>query len=160
MDRKHIAPFLLAFVALLIVPSARGQDRINDNIMVTLPDGVQVGDHPLKAGDYKVKQIPSANNPRILQFIDKEGKTVEATVAAIPALNNTGAESTVLELKRAGGRQYVSKLWIEGKAYGYELPTPSADAGPVSSASLKGSFTPTPVEVAAAPAPRPEPEPE
>jgi hypothetical protein len=79
-------------------------------------------------------------------------------VAAVPALNNTGAETTVLELKRAGGRQYISRLWIEGKAYGYELPTPEAGSASTG-ASLQASYTPAPrpVEAAAAPAPEPAP---
>jgi hypothetical protein len=175
MSSKYTRPALLT--AALFALSVAAQDRITDEVLVTLPSTARVGEHTLAAGDYKIRQIPSANNPRILQFIDRDGKKVETSISAIPALKNSGADSTMVELKQIGGNQYVRHIWIEGKAYGYELPVP--DQMQVSAANsgvtLTGSYKSTtvqetaqvtetrreePAAPAAAPAPTPaQPEP-
>jgi hypothetical protein len=167
MSSKYKRPALLTTALLALSVSA--QDRITDEILVTLPSTARVGEHTLAAGDYKIRQIPSANNPRILQFIDRDGKKVETSISAIPALKNSGADSTMVELKQIGGNQYVRHIWIEGKAYGYELPVP--DQMQVSAANsgvtLTGSYKSTTVQETAqvtetrreepAPAPAPAP---
>jgi hypothetical protein len=118
------------------------QDATTDEIVVNLPVAALAGEQLLPAGEYRIRQVPSANNSRILQFIKRDEQTVLASVAALPALNNSGADATVLELSQAEGRQYVRRIWIEGKSYGYELPAPNQYSSPTASTSLTAAFRP------------------
>jgi hypothetical protein len=163
---------ILLCVLAALPMAATAQDRITDAFHVTLSSAARVGDTTLSPGEYKIKQLPTASSPRMLEFIDKQGKSIRTTISAIPALKNNGADKTVLQFEQsAGGVRYISHLWVEGKSYGYELPAPSdsmsASATTTTSSSaltLNGTsrWTEPPAEVAAAvtpPAPTPQPEP-
>jgi hypothetical protein len=131
----------LLMIALAAYPVC-AQDVLNDEIVVNLPVAALAGEKLLPAGEYRIRQVPSANNSRILQFINRDDQTVIASVAAVPALNNSGADATVMELSQAAGRQYVKRIWIEGKSYGYELPAPNQFSSPTASTSLTAAFRP------------------
>ncbi len=158
----------LAGISLLAASVFAQGGPVADTVLVTFPNAVMVGETQLDAGSYRIKQLPSKSNPRVLVFYNEDGTERRAAVTAFAALDNAASKDTSVILEQRGNAQHVKRIWIAGKAYGYEL-TPSE--GAVTSASnnnqvrLAASYTPVeePVQVAAAappPAPEPTPAPE
>src|SRR5689334_7017556 len=80
-----------------------GQGPVGDEVMVTFDQAVQVGSRSLPAGKYTIRQVTSASNPRILEFTSENGTKLDATVAAVPVLQNTPPSKTRVILDNEGG---------------------------------------------------------
>lgn len=106
---------------LLAVALAPAQGPIHDKLTVTFSQPVVVGDKTLPPGEYTIRQLESANNPRLLEFSSENGMRVEATASAFATLDNSTSKETKVVLERRGGNQYVKQVWLRGKDYGYEL---------------------------------------
>lgn len=160
--------FRLFSVGALAI-AASGQTPINDNIVVTFPNDVRVGSQLLKAGEYTVRQLGTASNPRLLEFSTDKGTSIQASATAIAVLDNNNRNDSSVILENRGGQQHIHRIWIRGKSYGYEFPV-DKDMGLRQEATSRGSRltanyvpqeqttvasnnTPTPV---ASPAPTPE----
>jgi hypothetical protein len=100
---------------------------------------VQVGSHSLPAGKYTIRQVTSASNPRVLEFTSNEGTKLDATVAAIPILQNTPPSKTRVILDNEGGSPRLAKIWVQGKSYGYEFPG-HGNATSADRVGLQGTF--------------------
>jgi len=111
------------FIGLGILTGlAFAQGPVGDEIVVTLDRAAMVGSHTLNAGEYTIRQVTSASNPRVLQFTSDHGTKLEATVTAIPIFqNNPPAENRVI-LDNEGATPRLDRIWIQGKNYGYEFP--------------------------------------
>jgi hypothetical protein len=135
------------------------QGPAGDQVNVTFDRSVQVGSQTLPAGDYLIRQVTSASNPRVLEFTSPDGTKLDATVTAIPILQNTPPSETKVVLQDEGGGARLYRIWVQGKSYGYEIPGSPAPANPTTaSAQLQGTFTPQTV-VAANTTPTPTPAP-
>ena len=80
----HLITISLGFASLCI----KGQSPINDTLVVTFPNSVQVGSQTLNAGEYTVRQLSSASNSRLLEFSTDRGTSIQASATSIPALDN------------------------------------------------------------------------
>jgi hypothetical protein len=114
-----------------------------------------VGNQRIEAGEYLIRQLPSASNPRILEFSSNNGTKVQATIASWAALDNLNRHDTKVELDSANGAQYVRRVWVAGQAYGYVLPAPNNNMGTQEASNqggvrLTGSYRPQQVETAQA----------
>jgi len=146
------------------------QGPVNDEVTVTFVNDVQVGSQVLKAGEYTVRQLSSASNPRILEFSTDKGTSVQATATAIAALDNNNQNDTSVILENQGGMQHVHRIWLKGKSYGYEFPirpsvatatTATTVTAPAQTKMVANYVPPAePVVVAQAPPPPPERAPE
>jgi len=161
----------LFLVPVLTSLSLLAQGPVSDEITVSFPNDVQVGSRLLKAGEYTVRQLGSASNPRILEFSTDKGTSIQATATAIAALDNNNRNDTSVVLESQGGMQHVHRIWLKGKSYGYEFPiqpsvgtntTATATAAPMQTKMVANYVPPAePVAVAqAAPPPPPERAPE
>src|SRR5947209_10994121 len=85
---KTIIPTALAcYSALFMTLFAQGP--VGDEIKVNFDRPVQVGSKTLQPGNYTIRQVTSASNPRVLGFTSEDGNKLEATVTAIPIMQNT-----------------------------------------------------------------------
>jgi hypothetical protein len=95
-----------------------------DRIHVNLPYTVTMQNKTLEPGDYTIQQLPSAGDSRVLLFYTKDGMKFETSAMTIPALDPDTARDTKVILNHVGEDYYISKIWVQGKDYGYELPVP------------------------------------
>jgi hypothetical protein len=138
-----------------------GQGPVGDEVMVTFDQTVQVGTHSLPAGKYTIRQVTSASNPRILEFTSNNGTKLDATVAAVPVLQNTPTSKTRVILDNEGGTPRLARIWVQGKSYGYEFPG-RANTTARNAVGLEGTFvaqSAPPAAPAVAQVATPEPEP-
>jgi hypothetical protein len=98
-----------------------------DRIHVNLPYTVTLQNKTLQPGDYTIQQLPSAaGDSRVLLFYTDDGMKFETSAMTIPTLDNRTPEDTRLVLNHVGEDYYISKIWVQGKDYGYELPVPDS----------------------------------
>jgi len=186
MTNKRFAQAVMTVLSATLAFGVFAQGPVGDEIKVTFDRPVQVGSQTLPAGDYRVKQVTSASNPRVLEFTtDDNNNKLMATVTAIPVMQNTPPSETKALLQDEGGGARLSRILVQGKTYGYGFPgeAMSASQATTASAQLSGSYsgattntvasaerstevppaTPAPVEAPrneAAPTPAPTPAPE
>jgi hypothetical protein len=124
-NRTRSAALTLGAMALSTI--AFGQGPIGDTLLVKFDRAVQVGSHTLDSGEYAIRQITSASNPRVLEFTSNNGTKLEATVTAIPVLQNTPPAETKIVLDEEGASvPRLRRIWVQGKTYGYEFPRQAA----------------------------------
>ena len=98
-----------------------------DRIHVNLPYTVTMQNYTLQPGDYTIQQLPSASGDgRILLFYSKDGMKFETSAMTIPTLDPNTPSDTKVILNQVGPDYYISKIWVQGKDYGYELPVPKS----------------------------------
>jgi len=98
-----------------------------DRIHVNLPYTITLANKTLQPGDYTIQQLPSTGgDSRVLLFYSKDGMKFETSAMTIPALDPNTARDTKLVLNHVGDDYYISKIWVQGKDYGYELPIPNS----------------------------------
>lgn len=136
-------------------PGLLAQGPVSDQVIVTFPNPVMVGNQRIEAGEYLIRQLPSASNPRILEFSSNNGTKVQATIASWAALDNLNRHDTKVDLDSANGAQYVRRVWVAGQPYGYVLPAPNnnmgmQEASNQSGVRITGSYRPQQVETAQA----------
>jgi hypothetical protein len=96
------------------------QGPINDQVTVEFNNPVMIGDTTLPAGKYHIRQMPTANNPKLFEFVSENNGT-EATASATPIVDNLARHPTSVILAQKGANYYVSRMWIAGEPYGYEF---------------------------------------
>ena len=116
----------LALAGWLAAVSMHAQP-LYDRIHVNLPYTITLANKTLQPGDYVIQQLPSTGgDSRVLLFYSKDGMKFETSAMTIPALDPNTARDTKLVLNHVGDDYYISKIWVQGKDYGYELPVPDA----------------------------------
>ncbi|MBX9601272.1 MAG: hypothetical protein K2X35_09715 [Bryobacteraceae bacterium] len=105
------------------------QGPITDRLEVEFTQPVMVGDQRLEPGKYTIRQLPSQNNPRILEFSTNRGTKVQATAAAAPVMTNRNTKETSVILEQRGSDYHVRQVWVSGKNYGYEFLPIDGSAG-------------------------------
>jgi hypothetical protein len=179
MNNKILSRAAVTGISMLMAVSMFAQGPVGDEIKVTFDRPIQVGSQILPAGDYTVRQVTSASNPRVLEFKTNNDNKLVATVTAIPVILNTPPSETKVVLQDEGGGARLSRILVQGKTFGYGFPgeAMSSSQATTASAQLSGSYAPAatatvasanrvvetpparPVETppAAAPAPTPAP---
>jgi hypothetical protein len=123
----HFRNLLFAVAAAAMITVSIGLtgfgQNTTDEIRVTLPQPVRVGDVVLEPGEY---QIRKENNPgsQVLSIFNNDQVRYEAVVLTIPTVEEKAAEDTTVVLHHIGPEYYFDKIWIEGKQYGYEFVLP------------------------------------
>src|SRR5260370_40053218 len=96
-----------------------------DRIHVNLPYTVTLQNSTLQPGDYPIQQLPSASgDSRILLFYSQDGMKFETSAMTIPTLDPNTPRDTKVILNHSGSNHYISKIWVQGKDYGYAPPGP------------------------------------
>jgi hypothetical protein len=149
MNTRQSTQIAIAVLSSALTFGAFAQGPVGDEFRVTFDRAVQVGSQSLPAGEYTVKQVTSASNPRVLEFKTTDDNKLMATVTAIPVAQNTPPSETKVILQDEGGGARLSRIWVQGRTYGYGFPgeAMAAPKAVASSAQLSGSY--------AAPAPAP-----
>jgi hypothetical protein len=132
---------------------ALAQGPITDKVTVSFPNPVVVSGTTLPAGEYTIRQLPSSNNPRVLEFTSDNGTKVEVTTTAFPILDNRNQKPTSVILEQRGNAYHVSQIWLAGKNYGYGLvpgDANSATAATSQAIRLTATYTPAGQQAAAA----------
>jgi hypothetical protein len=158
--RKLISRAGITVVVAAVAWLLPAQGPISDKVEVNFPNPVIVAGERLPAGDYTIRQVDSASNSRLLAFATEDGTRHELLVSAMPAVNELRRRDTSVILEQRGNDYYLSQIWIEGKDYGYEFPTPvdvppvEARVGPL---QLAATYTPVEERVEVTPPPPPPP---
>jgi hypothetical protein len=137
----------LAGAGLFLAVSLPAQPMY-DRIHVNLPYTVTLQNKTLQPGDYTIQQLPNGGgDSRILLFYTKDGMKFETSAMSIPALDPDTARDTKVILNHVGDDYYISKIWVQGKDYGYELPVPeilkSRQTERVSQTTVPGTYQPS-----------------
>lgn len=118
---------------ILLIPAVAltltAQGPITDRLEVEFTQPVMVGDQRLEPGKYTIRQLPSQNNPRILEFSTDRGTNVQATAAAAPVMTNRNTKETSVILEQRGSDYHVRQVWLAGRNYGYEFLPVDGSAG-------------------------------
>lgn len=166
---SHVGRVLLVLAAGL---AAVAQEPISDKLEVTLPHTTWVGSQSLAAGTYRIRQLPTASSPRLLEFSSNNGTKMETAITTIAAIGNNTQHDTSVTLEQRDGQYHLTHVWIAGKTYGYQLPVDGnrqlASKSTTETVTLAGNFVPNPAAPApeqprqvaqATPPPAPEPAP-
>lgn len=147
---SHVSRVLLVFATGLGVVA---QEPISDKLEVTLPHATWVGSQSLAAGTYRIRQLPTASSPRLLEFSSNNGTKMETAITTIAAIGNNTQHDTSVTLEQIDGQYHLTHVWIAGKTYGYQLPIDGnrqlASKSTADTVTFAGNFVPNP----AAPAP-------
>jgi hypothetical protein len=92
--------------------------------MVEFNNPVMIGETTLPAGKYQIRQLATANNPRIFEFVSEDENRTAATASASPVVDNLARHPTSVVLTQRGSNYHVSQMWIAGETYGYEFSRP------------------------------------
>jgi hypothetical protein len=167
-NKRSLNPitFAVALVALY-AGAALAQGPPGDTVIVKIDRPLQVESHSLAPGEYTIREITSASNPRVLEFTSNNGTKLEATVTAIPVMQNTPPNQTKLIVDDELGIARLKRIWVQGKTYGYEFTQQDNGASAASNTvNLQATYQAAPqpvqnarVEPAPAPAPAPPPVP-
>lgn len=143
MNNKRLTQAATAVFSSILAVSVFAQGPVGDEIKVTFDRPVQVGSQTLPAGEYTVRQVTSASNPRVLEFKTQDDNKLVATVTAIPTMQNTPPTETKVILQDEGGGARLSRIVVQGKTYGYGFPGSAMPASPTTTASaqLSGSYS-------------------
>jgi len=120
MYKKHNLRVIT--LGLAIMGSLCAQGPVGNTVYITLDQNALVGSNRLTPGDYTIRQVTSASNPRVLEFTTNKGTKLAATVTAIPFLQNTPPSSTKVIFDNERGERRISRILVQGKDYGYEFP--------------------------------------
>jgi hypothetical protein len=124
--KNTVGAIALASAGWLVAISLTAQPMY-DRIHVNLPYTVALQNDTLQPGDYIIQQLPSAaGDGRILLFYSNDGMKFETSAMTIPALDPNTPRDTKVILNQVGPDYYISKIWVQGKDYGYELPVPKS----------------------------------
>jgi len=160
---QHGAFLSATLLAAAITSTCLAQGPVGDEVVVTFDRQVRVGAQTLAPGQYTIRQVTSASNPRVLEFTSDNGTKLDATVTAIPVLQNTPPSETKVILDDEHGAARLARIWVQVKSYGYEFPgTPAANVvTTTASLTLEGRYV-APVQAQPEPVaqitPPPEPE--
>src|SRR5436190_16616430 len=135
---------IVATACLGLTYIALAQGPVGDEVKITFDRAVMVGSETLPPGEYTIRQVTSASNPRVLEFTHDNGTKLDATVTAIPILQNTPPAKTTAVLNDEGGGARLARIWVQGKSYGYEFTGTAAPASQAASSTvrLEGRYEP------------------
>ena len=124
-----ISTFGMTAIALLlglapwIVPMD-AQGPLNDEVKVSLPYTVTLGDRTLQPGEYHIRELSGTAKSYVLLIYSDDGMKFETIALTIPTLDQTTPEESKVVLHHFGNDYYFDKVWVAGKNYGYEFPLP------------------------------------
>jgi hypothetical protein len=113
---------LLGSILVAEAPIGRAQ-TVEKQVNATIPYNIVVADKTLEPGKYTLRE--TANH--VIQVFEGDKMIVKAAVITIDTEDKKPAKETKLVLDRFGGNDnnyYLDKMWIEGRATGYEFPLP------------------------------------
>lgn len=140
---SHLVGSLLVLASGLAVA---GQEPISDKLEVTLPHTTWVGSQSLAPGTYRIRQLPTASSPRLLEFSSDNGTKMETAITTFAAIGNNTQHDTSVTLEQKDGQYHLTHVWIAGKTYGYQLPIDGnrqqASKSTSETVTIAGTFTP------------------
>lgn len=116
------------------------QGPIGTTVNMKLDRNAMVGSQSLPAGEYTIRTLNSASNPRVLEFATNKGTKVVATVTALPLLQNTPPDETKVVFDNEGVQPRIAKILVQGKDYGYQFPKEYSPAKPAVAATVQLGF--------------------
>ena len=97
-----------------------------DRVVANVPYSLTIGQKTLPPGQYTFQQLQSAaGDSRVVLVYSDNGMKFQTSAMSIPTLDPNTARDTKLVLDQVGNNYYLSKIWVEGKDYGYEFPLPA-----------------------------------
>ena len=126
----------LSVFGLIAVPSARA-DEWNKRTIITFSQPVEVAGHVLPAGTYTFQLAESPSDRHIVQIFSADGRTIIATVLAIPDYRLTPTDDTVIKFREvpSGSPQAIRAWFYPGNTTGQEFVYPKARALQLAKAS-------------------------
>jgi hypothetical protein len=110
--------------SILTAEAAIGKAQaVEKQVNATIPYSVVVADKALEPGKYTLRE--TANH--VIQVFEGDKMIAKAAVITIDTEDKQPAKETKLVLYRFGGNgnnYYLDKMWIQGRATGYEFPLP------------------------------------
>src|SRR5687767_3575617 len=92
---------------------------LNDEITVTLPHPVTVGEKVLEPGQYEMRRESASATDKVFRIYNDDKMMFETSANTIPAEANKTPDDTKVILHHIGNAYYLDKIWIQGKDYGF-----------------------------------------
>ena len=107
---------LLTMVALSSTASAQGVA-----VKVQFEQTVRAGQSYLPAGNYTIRLANLTSDQPILAVESDQGARILIPAMRAYAPGTHGAASTEVVLERVGNELHMTKIWLAGRMYGYEI---------------------------------------
>ena len=92
-----------------------------DSMKVHFPAPVRVATTELPAGDYTIRSVDTGSDSPVLAFQNAEGRAILVAVSRCsPAPGDLAAKSSIV-LQPEGGELHLTKIWLAGRGYGYQV---------------------------------------
>lgn len=93
----------------------------NDAIKVRFEHTVRAGHNYLPAGNYMIRAANLATEQPVLSVEAEDGARIMIPAMRIQTADSHAAPSTQVVLERAGSDLQITKVWLAGRSYGYEI---------------------------------------
>jgi hypothetical protein len=124
MKSWSIISLMAAALLLTVSVGIQSHAQIDgDRILVDIPREVHVGEKVLAPGNYELHREASFVNP-VVKIFNNDEMQHETAVLPIKTESDEVVEDTRVVLEKVGDNYYMTKIWIEGRKTGYEIPLP------------------------------------
>jgi hypothetical protein len=118
---KNLLGFVLIGASLLSASAAQAQQY---RVKADVPFDFVIGNQAHKAGRYDIEKLNPTGDSLMVNSASESKITI---VNAAPCSEATWAKTTKLVFHRSGGTYFLYRVWIEGRQYGSQFPTPKME---------------------------------
>jgi len=122
--RNYTFTGLLALGALMLVSPGANAQPLEDKVIVDMPYTTIIGNKTLAPGEYTIRRLPNTTNSRVLLFYSDGGTKFETSAIAHAVYDPSLNPESKIVLSKIGDDYYYDRVWVQGKAYGYEFVLP------------------------------------
>jgi hypothetical protein len=118
---KNVLGFVLMGASLALAGAAQAQEY---RVKADVPFDFIIGNQVHKAGNYDIKRVNPVSS---LLLVDSASEGKATIVNAMPCADQSWAKSTKLVFHRSGDTYFLYQVWVEGRQFGSEFPTPKRE---------------------------------
>jgi hypothetical protein len=118
---KNLLGFVLIGASLLSASAAQAQQY---RVKADVPFDFVIGNQAHKAGSYDIERLSQTDS---VLMVDSASERKATIVNVIPCSEAAWAKTTKLIFHRSGDTYFLYRVWIEGRQFGSEFPTPKME---------------------------------
>ncbi len=112
------APVLALAAIVTFAACASAQ---TDSMKIHFAAPVHVAQTELPAGDYLIRSVETGSDSPVLAFENSEGHSILVPVSRCSPLAGDLAGKSSVVLQPEGGELHLTKIWLAGRSYGYQV---------------------------------------
>ncbi len=118
---KNVLGFVLVAATMVFASSAKAQEF---RVKADVPFDFSIEKQVYHAGEYEIQKL----SPNTTLLLVGSGNGTARTIAKpLPCTSQMPASSTKLVFHRVGQNYFLYQIWIAGRTYGREFPTPKME---------------------------------